>query len=109
VLNVYFRDTQHFVGILLQMWFYATPIIYPYAFVTEQVARHQDLLHGWPVLWFYKFNPMVGFSNAYRAVLYDLQFPVWTDIAWPAAASFITLFLGWKLFRKLEPRLAEEL
>ena len=29
VTNVYFRDTQHFVGIAMQLWFYATPIVYP--------------------------------------------------------------------------------
>ena len=29
VLNVYFRDLQYLVGIGLQLWFYATPIVYP--------------------------------------------------------------------------------
>ena len=33
VLNVYFRDTQHLVGIGLQLWFYATPIVYPITLV----------------------------------------------------------------------------
>ena len=28
VLNVYFRDIQHFMGIFFLMWFYMTPIVY---------------------------------------------------------------------------------
>ena len=40
VLNVYFRDVQHFVSILLQLWFYATPIIYPLSLV------HDASFHG---------------------------------------------------------------
>ncbi len=36
IANVYFRDTQHFVNILFQLWFYLTPIVYPAALVVEQ-------------------------------------------------------------------------
>ena len=35
VLNVYFRDLQYLVGIGLQLWFYATPIIYPITLVPD--------------------------------------------------------------------------
>jgi ABC-2 type transport system permease protein len=117
-LNVYFRDVQHFVAILLQLWFYATPVIYAY---TSQIrdhvlpnvaagaaAPHHFWNHDW-VLWVYKSNPMVGFANSYHAFLYNLKFPVWTDLAWPFAASVATLVAGVWVFRKLEPRLAEEL
>jgi ABC-type polysaccharide/polyol phosphate export permease len=114
VLNVYFRDVQHFVAILLQLWFYATPVIYDYN--TQVKARvlaptghaHHFYNHEW-VLWLYKFNPMVGFANTYHAFMYQLRFPVWTDVVWPVAASFAMLWIGLRVFRRLEPRLAEEL
>ena len=32
-VNVYFRDVQHFLGLALQMWFYATPVVYPLSLV----------------------------------------------------------------------------
>ena len=35
VLNVYFRDVQHFVGIALQVLFYSAPIVYPITLVPE--------------------------------------------------------------------------
>ena len=33
--NAYFRDVQHFLVILLQIWFYASPVIYPVSFVQQ--------------------------------------------------------------------------
>jgi ABC-2 type transport system permease protein len=117
VLNVYFRDVQHFVAIFLQLWLYATPIIYTYSFfrdhvlavpVPGKVPTHHVWNHEW-LLWLYKVNPMVGFSNSYHALMYNLRFPVWTDLVWPVVASFLTLAVGVRVFRKLEPRLAEEL
>src|SRR4051794_2793462 len=38
VLNVYFRDLQHLIGVLLQLWFYATPIIYPVSLVATRAS-----------------------------------------------------------------------
>lgn len=101
ILNVYFRDTQHLVGILLQMWFYGTPIIYPIKLV-------EDHVHGWP-LRLYELNPMVQFVKAYRNLLYDLRWPTAGTIAYLVAVSFAVLALGIAVFRRFEGRLAEEL
>ena len=70
VLNVYFRDVQHFVGILLQLWFYATPILYPITFVP---TKHEFWGMTVPVRDIYELNPMVQFVEAYRDLLYDLR------------------------------------
>ena len=103
VLNVYFRDVQHFVGILLQIWFYATPIVYPITVV-------RDALSDRPALFtLYKLNPMVRFVEAYRDCLYDLRFPALLDTAYLLGVSVTTLALGILVFSRLEPKLAEEL
>jgi ABC-type polysaccharide/polyol phosphate export permease len=103
VLNVYFRDVQHFVGILLQIWFYATPIVYPISYV-------RDALKDSPgVFTLYKLNPMVRFVEAYRDCLYDLRFPPLLDTLYLLGVSGATLALGVYVFSKLEPKLAEEL
>ena len=57
VLNVYFRDVQHLIGIVLQLWFYATPIIYPIALVP---ADEHMLGVALPCA-IYELNPMVRF------------------------------------------------
>lgn len=105
VLNVYFRDVQHFVNILLQLWFYATPIIYPLSLV------HDATFHGHriPLKFIYQLNPMVGFVEAMRDCLYNLRFPPAGELAYLVVVSLATLALGIAVFTKLEPKLAEEL
>lgn len=103
VLNVYFRDVQHLIGIVLQIWFYATPIVYPIIFVRDALAHH-------PILFtLYKLNPMVRFVGAYRSCLYDLRLPSWQDLTYVIASAVVMLVIGVVTFSKLEPKLAEEL
>jgi ABC-2 type transport system permease protein len=106
VLNVYFRDVQHFMTILLQIWFYATPVIYPISFVQSYVDRHHP---AFPVMLVYRANPMVAFVESYHRVLYDLRFPTLGDFLWATVASVLSLLVGWAVFRRFEGRLAEEL
>jgi ABC-2 type transport system permease protein len=106
VLNVYFRDVQHLVGIVLQLWFYSTPIVYPLTLVPEQATLFGAEI---PVLTLFKLNPMVGFVEAYRDLLYDLRLPPLADLSYLVAVSVVTLAVGLAVFNRLEPKLAEEL
>lgn len=108
VLNVYFRDIQHFLAIFLQLWFYASPVIYPIAFVEKAIAD-SSALERLPAMTLYRVNPMVGFIESYRALLYDLRFPEWADLGWVTVVSLGALGVGWRVFQRFEPRLAEEL
>jgi lipopolysaccharide transport system permease protein len=103
VLNVYFRDVQHLIGILLQIWFYATPIVYPISVVGDALDDSPGLFT------LYKLNPMVRFVEAYRDCLYDLRFPALLDSVYLVGVSAATLALGVFVFSRLEPKLAEEL
>jgi ABC-type polysaccharide/polyol phosphate export permease len=103
VLNVYFRDVEHLIGILLQIWFYATPIVYPIQVVADALADRPALFT------LYKLNPMVRFVEAYRDCLYDLRFPPLLDSLYLVGISAATLALGVFVFSRLEPKLAEEL
>jgi ABC-2 type transport system permease protein len=106
VANVYFRDVQHFMGIMLQLWFYATPIVYP----LDVVPKTSELLGvEVPVRFLYELNPMVRFVEAYRDCLYHLRFPPAGDLAYLVAVSALSLVAGRAVFRRLEPKLAEEL
>ncbi len=44
---VYFRDLQHLLGIVLQVWFYSAPIVYPMTLVQEQFGH--DRVEDHPV------------------------------------------------------------
>jgi ABC-type polysaccharide/polyol phosphate export permease len=106
VLNVYFRDVQHFVGIGLQLWFYATPVIYPITLLGN-IAEREVL--GVSLLTLYKLNPMTAFVEMYHQMLFYLQWPDWELFVYAAAASIAMLAFGLLVFKRLEPRLAEEL
>ncbi len=99
-LNVYFRDVQHLLGIFLQVWFYLTPIVYPLSLIKAK----SPTAAAW-----YAINPMVHVSNAYRDVLYHGRFPTGQSLGFLAVSSAIALLVGGYFFRRLEPRLAEEL
>lgn len=106
VLNVYFRDVQHLMGIVLQLWFYATPVVYPLSVVPQRAdVAGLDI----PVRTLYDLNPMVRFVVAYRDLLYDLRLPSLGDVAYLVVWSAAVLALGLLVFRRFEPRLAEEL
>jgi ABC-2 type transport system permease protein len=103
VWNVYFRDLEHLVGIALQFWFYATPIVYPLREVEAQLDDRPLLLD------LYRLNPMTRFAEAYRDLLYDLRWPDGGTVAYLVACAVIALLVGATAFRRLQGRLAEEL
>jgi len=106
VANVYFRDTQHFLSIFMQFWFYATPIVYPVTLVPDTVTF---LGVSWPVDTIYRLNPLERFVTAFRALLYDNRLPELADVMYCLGSAAVALGLGWLVFRRYEPRLAEEL
>jgi len=104
-LNVYFRDIEHFLSILLLLWFYSTPILYPITLVRDATVRGVHI----PIEAIYRLNPMVHFVDAYRAIFYDLKLPQASTFGWMALSSAVSLAVGLSIFRKLEGRFAEEL
>jgi ABC-2 type transport system permease protein len=108
VLNVYFRDVAHFVGIFMQIWFYATPIIYPPSLVADAAAGD-----GWVARFriadVYEVNPMVGFVEVFRDLLYVQQLPSPATVAYLVVVTAAVLVLGAVVFSRKQGRLAEEL
>ena len=102
VLNVHFRDTQHFVSIILQMWMYLTPIIYPITLVQNAAARH-----GAWLLDVYRLNPMERFVAVFRSLLYDNRLPELDDALWCLGWAGVMFTLGYLVFSRNERRLAE--
>jgi len=106
VANVYFRDTQHFLSIFTQFWFYATPIVYPATLVPDSTELLGVRI---PLRTLYELNPMEHFVAVFRALLYDNRFPELGDVIFTVGAATVALLVGWTIFRRYEPRLAEEL
>jgi ABC-2 type transport system permease protein len=110
VANVYFRDTQYFVTIILQLWMYLSPIIYPVSMV-RNVSRDLGGLFGTPVTLdgIYSLNPMVHFVEVFRNLLYDNRWPQPTEWLICLGWTLATFVIGLAVFRANEHKLAEAL
>lgn len=118
VANVYFRDTSHFVAIVMQLWFYATPIVYPDTLVKNFDAHTDPVtgvfvpahhLLGFRPITLFRLNPMERFVHAFREVFYYSRWPDAGNLLFCFVAAVVSLACGYWLFSRFEGRLAEEL
>jgi lipopolysaccharide transport system permease protein len=110
IANVYFRDTQWFLGIILQMWLYLTPIIYPASLVTTQSDEIGPLLGtDLTVEFLYNINPMAHFIEVFRQLLYDNRWPDLTEWGICTLWAAVSLLIGVVVFKSNEKKLAEAL
>lgn len=96
-ITVYFRDLQHILGILMQLLFYATPIVYS-----------MDSVPG-NFKWLLKLNPMSYLIEGYRAIFYNKTMPSFSGLSRAFIMGIILCVIGYFIFKKLEKRFAEEL
>ncbi|MES2115238.1 MAG: ABC transporter permease [Pseudomonadota bacterium] len=97
VLNVFFRDVGQFFTILLQFWFWFTPVVYPVAALPPEV---QALL-AW--------NPMAAVAGACQAILVAGQAPRWASLLPVTVLALLCCLLGLLLFRKRAGEMVDEL
>ena len=96
-LNVYYRDVQYMWAVVLQAGFFAAPIIYPMSILPPKVASVIML------------NPMTRLIIMFRdSVIYNVQLNI-ADVTYVSASALILLGIGYLIFRRLEPGLAEEM
>jgi ABC-type polysaccharide/polyol phosphate export permease len=93
--NLFYRDIQYLLSLILTLWFYLTPIIYPVEFFPEKYR------------FIFKLNPMSVFINAYRQVLLGGDFPRFESLAIGIAISLIAFLVSYSIFKKVEKTLAD--
>jgi len=93
-LNVFYRDVDPLLKLIIQVWFYASPILYPISLVPEK----------WR--WLYFLNPMAGILAAYRDVLIYNQLP--GNYLLPSAIVSLLIFVvGYWFFKRVEFQFAD--
>ena len=97
VLNVFFRDIGQLFGIVLQFWFWFTPIVYT---VTTLPAGVQGLL---------KFNPLTALMTAYQGIFVSGAWPHWSDLWVVTLLSVALCIFGLQLFRRHAGEMVDEL
>ncbi len=93
-LNVFYRDVKHVITLALQVWMYASPVIYPSTMVPEQYRT------------LYFINPMAGVVEAYRDVLLYQKLPG-DYLIWSAAAACASLVIGYWFFKRVDFQFAD--
>ena len=101
-INVYIRDAQHLVGILLSAWFFVSPVMYNLSFVDRVAQQHPWVPH------LFLLNPLTIILTAYRAVITSgTTFP-WETTSWVALGGILVLTLwAWRLFQRLQKDFAD--
>jgi len=94
-INVFLRDIEQMLGLLMMAWLFFTPIFYSPSFVP---AEYRFIL---------KLNPVYHLVEGYRLALLTGRALPAADLAYFAAVSFVTFGVGGMFFRKLKPWFAE--
>ncbi|MBQ8659898.1 MAG: ABC transporter permease [Bacilli bacterium] len=96
-VTVYLRDLQHFVGVFLQLLFYATPIAYASSVIPDNFK------------WILKYNPMTYIIDSFRDIFYYQQMPDIQSLLVVLGIGILLCVVGYVVFSKLQRRFAEEL
>ena len=96
-IDVYVRDVEYIVNFIMQMVFYATPILYP-----------MEMFPGW-VQKLLRLNPMATIIESYRNIFYYQTAPNLKYLAFVGIGGLIVVIIGFRIFNKLQKGFAEEL
>lgn len=99
-LTVHFRDLKDILANFLTLWFFATPIIYP--FMTPTIQNHKAVVLA------LSLNPMTHIIEAYHYTFVFGSLPHWKKLPVTFAVGVICFFLGYLIFDKLRDTFVEE-
>ena len=97
VLNVFFRDVGHVLGVMLMFWFWVTPVFYTLDMVPAQF------------LWVYQVNPVTPFIVFYQDIIFSGQIPsgiLFIQVILWTMAVFVS---GIVVFMAMEPQIVKKL
>lgn len=94
-LGVFVRDVRHMISLLLSVWMYLTPIVYPQSAVPANLQF---------IVW---LNPMAGLINDYRRVILEGLPPDWTAYCLYTTFAVAVWWLGFNFFFRTKRSFAD--
>lgn len=91
--NTFFRDCGHLVSVILQAWYFATPIIYE----TNRMSEH--------VRWRFWLNPAYPFIRMFQEIIRDGQWPLLSTFLVAAGIAAVSLGIGYATFKSHENKM----
>lgn len=98
-LNVYFRDLQQVVEVLMLPLFFLTPIVYSSELIANPALRQLVQV----------VNPMASLVGLYRQVVYFGQAPDLGALAVTTGEALAAMLIGLAIFRRASPHFVDEL
>jgi lipopolysaccharide transport system permease protein len=96
-VNVFFRDVGQATPVILQLWFWATPIVYPLGILPASVREWLPL------------NPLYATTVGYQRIVIEQVAPDWHDFVPLTLLSVFLVVLAWGVFRSLSSDIVDEL
>jgi lipopolysaccharide transport system permease protein len=94
--TVLYRDVRHTLPLVIQIWMFVTPILYPASVVPER----------WRA-WYFSLNPMAAIIDGYRRAILQHQPPQLDYLLLAAVVSCLLVWAGYKYFKHLEREFAD--
>jgi lipopolysaccharide transport system permease protein len=94
-LNVYFRDVGQMIPFIVQVWMYASPVVYPASLVPSGFQ------------WLYALNPMTGVIEGFRWALFAHGDPPSLAVLVSVAVSGALFVTGGFFFKRMERSFAD--
>jgi len=94
--NVLFRDVKIVISFILQLWIYATPVIYPLS-----VAGNFK--------WIVVLNPMTGLIETHRSIFLGTPAIPWGSFIYSIITAILVFWSGMLYFKSIERRFADEI
>ena len=96
-VNVFYRDVEQSTTLVLQFWFWLTPIVYP----SRALPDYMEAILAW--------NPMWPVVRAMQDIFVENRFPNWLGLAYPLVAAIALLVLARVIFNHLADEMVDEL
>jgi lipopolysaccharide transport system permease protein len=96
--TVFLRDIPQTLGMILNFWFYLTPIVYPASIIPEQ-------FRGW-VFW---LNPLAALAEVYRDLVLVGEVQHWGEWGLASAVALVVFYIGRWCYQRLRPAFADVL
>lgn len=94
--TVLYRDVRHTLPLVIQIWMFVTPILYPASVVPQRWRG-----------WYFSLNPMAAIIDGYRRAVVQGTTPQLSYLALAAVVSTVLLWAGYKYFKSLEKEFAD--
>ena len=97
VFNVFVRDVAQVYTVVIQIWFWLTPIVYTLDILPKKM------------FWLISINPIAPLVKAYQDVMLYDNFPIWNSLVYPLCVALSLFIISFITFRRASSDLIDEL